>query len=291
MNEGGFKSDDGTFIHYEVMGEGSPLIFSYGLVCRKEHWQYQIDFFKSRYQIITFDYRGHHQSDFPQKSDNLSIEWCAKDLVNLIEHLRLKEAVCIGHSLGVPVSVLASLASSKIKALVLICGSMHNPFHHMFNTNKLHYLLLTSQKMYKFFPKTLSTIWGVFTKSTNRISYSLTSRFGFNPNTALKRDIVGYLESVNKIPFHVFISLISDYAKFDGRVLLEKISVPTLVIAGSKDVITPLSVMKELSEKIVKSSYVVIEGGSHNTHSDFPVETNLALSDFFKKIKYGIRDA
>src|SRR5690606_30748249 len=101
--KGLFQSRDGTAIYYETAGKGRPLIFCYGLMCRRDHWRRQLPHFESRYQIVQFDYRGHQRSALPRNDRNLTLEWCAKDIQDLMNFLNLEEAVCLGHSVGVPV--------------------------------------------------------------------------------------------------------------------------------------------------------------------------------------------
>ncbi|NDD05341.1 MAG: alpha/beta hydrolase, partial [Proteobacteria bacterium] len=100
-SQGLFKASDGTSLFFEVQGEGKPLVFCYGLTCRRDHWRHQIAYFAKNYQIITFDYRGHHNSSRPLNDQHLTLDWCANDLVDLFNHLRIQEAVVLGHSLGV----------------------------------------------------------------------------------------------------------------------------------------------------------------------------------------------
>src|SRR5262245_22063647 len=98
-----FPARDGTSLYYEVSGEGRPLVFCYGLLCRRDHWRHQLQHFRKRYRIVTFDYRGHNASGTPANDRHMTLEWCARDVEDLMNYLGLEEAVCLGHSLGVPV--------------------------------------------------------------------------------------------------------------------------------------------------------------------------------------------
>jgi pimeloyl-ACP methyl ester carboxylesterase len=284
--KGLFKARDGTSIYYEVRGQGQPLIFCYGLTCRREHWRHQIEFFSENYQIITFDYRGHHASSIPSNDHNLTIEWCARDLEDLLDHLKLKGAVCLGHSMGVPVLVQAAeLFGDRMHGMVFVCGAVHNPFQYMFYTDRLSSLYQAAATLFEAFPAASAKVWRQFT-GRNPISVFLTAQFGFNPDTAKEDDILGYLDGVNRTPLLVFHRLLQDYTRFDGRKILPGIKSPTLVVAGADDCITPLSIQRELVELLPKGELEMVPRGSHNTHTDFPEEVNRRIRYFLDKIGY-----
>jgi len=61
---------------------------------------------------------------------------------------------------------------------------------------------------------------------------------------------------------------------------LSKINIPTLVICGSEDKLSPPAVMKSMSEKISNSKFVLIEEAGHMTPIENPKEVNSAIKEF-----------
>ncbi len=284
--KGFFNSFDGTSIYYEVAGEGRPIIFCYGLVCRREHWRHQLAYFVNGYKVITFDYRGHHRSALPSNDRNLTLECCAKDVQGLIEHLDLKETVVFGHSMGVPVSAIAgSLCPEKILGLVLICGSVSNPFHGMFYTDRMDKFYQMTSKLFELAPGPVSQIWRRMTEF-NRLSFYMTSRLGFNPYLAEERDVLHYMEGVNQTAPVTFFSLLRDYTRLEGRPMLKKLKTPTLVIAGAADFITPMHLQEEMARLLPKGVLEKIPMGSHNAHTDLPEMVNQKIENFLERIDY-----
>lgn len=53
-------------LFYEVNGKGQPLLFIHGLGSSSRDWELQAAEFSKNYQVITFDLRGHGQSDKPR---------------------------------------------------------------------------------------------------------------------------------------------------------------------------------------------------------------------------------
>lgn len=283
---GFFKAEDGTALYYEVQGEGRPLVLCYGLTCRREHWRHQVSHFSQKYQVITFDYRGHHASDRPANDQNLTIDWCGRDVASLIDHLKLPEAVCFGHSMGVPVVVRAmQKVGDRVKGAVFVCGAVNDPFEHMFFTKKFGHVFRVYSLLCEWAPDLMGGMWKRFTES-NRVSYFLTSRLGFNPTHSQEEDVQGYMRGVAQTPLTVFYSLLSDYTKFDGERHLADLKSPVLVIAGEHDCITPLRVQQTMAERLPKGELCKVRFGSHNAHTDFPEQVNTSIEEFLKRIGY-----
>lgn len=286
-DESGFTvTRDGTSIYYEIRGEGRPLIFCYGLVCRIEHWRHQLKHFLKRYCLVTLDYRGHHRSALPDNDRHLTLEWCAFDIQDLMNHLGLSEAVCLGHSMGVPVAAtLASLEPGRVKGSVLICGSMNNPFQQMFHSNRMDTIYRLSSQLYELAPDAMSSIWRRLTIK-NRWNYLVTSRFGFNASLAAEQDVLSYMEGVHQTAFGVFQALLSDYVNLDGESLLKSVHCPILLVAGEEDCITPMDVQKKMASWAINGLLVTIPQGSHNAHTEIAHLVNKEIDLFLERLGY-----
>lgn len=71
---------------------------------------------------------------------------------------------------------------------------------------------------------------------------------------------------------------------FDRRADLERIAVPTLLVAGSDDKTAPPSVMQRMAEKIPGAELVVLEGCGHLGPMDQPAAFNAVLESFLRKL-------
>jgi pimeloyl-ACP methyl ester carboxylesterase len=283
------QSRDGTAIYYEVHGEGRPLLFCYGLLCRRDHWRYQLAHFASRYRVVLMDYRGHQRSALPKNENNLTLEWCARDIQDLMQFLELEEVACFGHSVGVPVLThLATLEPERVKANVFICGSVNNPFEQMLFTDRLDALFEASSHLFNFVPGAADSIWRTFT-GPHALAHFMASQLGFNPDVAQSRDVESYLQGVRETPPEVFYRLMQDYRKVDRLPLLKQSKIPTLVVAGDEDCITPWPVQEKIARLLPKGEIERIEGGSHNAHMDFPDQVNELIEGFLGRVGYGCK--
>ena len=90
---------NGVGIHYEVHGEGPPILLSHGYSATCRMWDGQIAALKDRYQVIVWDMRGHGQSDTPDQALFSEAETVA-DMVGILQACGIARAVIGGLSLG-----------------------------------------------------------------------------------------------------------------------------------------------------------------------------------------------
>jgi non-heme chloroperoxidase len=96
---GTVTTSDGTEIYYKDWGSGQPLVFSHGWPLSSDDWDAQLMFFLGHgYRVVAHDRRGHGRST--QTSDGHDMDHYADDLLAVVEHLDLHDAVHIGHSTG-----------------------------------------------------------------------------------------------------------------------------------------------------------------------------------------------
>ena len=75
--------------------------------------------------------------------------------------------------------------------------------------------------------------------------------------------------------------MFEDMMSFDGYAIAAKIELPTLIIAGDRDFVTPMKFQEELHESVKGSELIVVPYGSHCTQLDFPDYVNLRLEKHF----------
>ena len=283
---GSVPADDGTHLYYEVFGSGKTLLLCNGLLCQRSHWRHQVAYFAAKYQVVTFDYRGHNCSQFPQNDRHLTLEWCARDALSVLQSLQVDAAVLLGHSMGVPVAAKAALLSpAKVKAGVFICGTVTNPFESMFYSNRMNAVYRISDRIFDIAPGVITAFWKTLTRR-GRLSYFLTSQLGFNPNLVEEKDVWLYLDGVNANRLETFYQLLKDYTRDEPIDWLEQVRCPVLLIAGEDDLVTPIHLLENMAKRLPDSSMEKIPGGSHNAHADLPAVVNRRIDRFLQEIGY-----
>lgn len=274
---------DGTPLYYEVRGEGEPVVFIYGIACLMNHWHHQVRHFSNERKTVLFDLRGHHRSQPVLNTDNLSMECLGRDLITVIESLGLGRAHVVGHSFGAPVILEGYRQRPDLfRSLCFINGFAKNPIKGMFGLDVVEPFYHFVQAAYDQNPLVWDTIWRLAVD--NPVSMRLAALAGgFNLNLTHFKDIEVYARGVAQMDLRIFIKLFEELMKFDGDAVLPTISVPTLIISGQNDRVTPRKFQDDLKNNIPGAEFVLIPYGSHCTQLDFPDYVNLKLSEFWKK--------
>ncbi|MGL4307181.1 MAG: alpha/beta fold hydrolase [Mycobacteriaceae bacterium] len=95
-------TDDGISLNVQMYGpvDGEPIVFSHGWTCSAEYWNPQINAFAGKYRVITYDQRGHGRSEM--SAGALNADMLGDDLQAVLEATIIpgKKALLVGHSMG-----------------------------------------------------------------------------------------------------------------------------------------------------------------------------------------------
>lgn len=279
---GVFKTSDGAELYYEVRGEGEPIIFVYGIACVLNHWHHQLSYFSKRNKVYAFDLRGHAASTSPTP-EKLTVTGMAEDLIELMDHWGLKSAHLVGHSFGVPVVLQAyGLAPDRVKSLTFINGFAKNPIKGMFGLDVIEPFFHFAKNAYYQNRGLFNLIWR--NAVDNPLSILMSGLAGgFNLKVTQLKDIEIYARGVTQMSLDVFLPLFEDMMGFDGSDIAASIQVPTMIMTGDRDFVTPFKFQEELHHAIKGSEFVRIPYGSHCCQLDFPDYVNLKLEQFVSK--------
>lgn len=280
-SNGTFKTKDGAELYYEIRGTGEPIIFVYGIACLLNHWHHQLHgFAENGWQTYGYDLRGHHKSTIGDKS-KLSIMGLAEDLVELLDFWEIEKAHFVGHSFGVPVVLQAyELMPERVRSLAFINGFAQNPIQGMFGVDLAEPLFHLVRAAFEKSPELFKIGWKY--AIDNPVAILLASLAGgFNLQLTQFKDIEVYAHGVAQLDLEVFLTLFEDMMKFDGRKIASSISVPTLILTGERDSVTPYRFQENLHNLISGSELVRMPYGSHCCQLDFPDYVNLRLEKHF----------
>ncbi|MGH2729315.1 MAG: alpha/beta fold hydrolase, partial [Actinomycetota bacterium] len=113
-----FVEVDGVKLFYEEAGDGPPVVFSHGLFMDHEMFDPQVDVLQKEFRCVTWDERGHGQTD---AAGSWTYWDSAKDVLSLLDHLAIDAAVLVGMSQGGFLSLRAALlAPERVRGLVFI---------------------------------------------------------------------------------------------------------------------------------------------------------------------------
>ncbi|OGG00540.1 hypothetical protein A2Y99_04220 [Candidatus Gottesmanbacteria bacterium RBG_13_37_7] len=212
-------------IQYQIRkGRGIPLIFLHGGMGSSCIWKLmEPDFIDMTSSIVFPDLRGHGLSDRPLSKDDYLLEKHVDDINKIIDHHRFKEVILIGHCLGAMVTATyVYYYPEKIRKLVLINPGCGVPWY---ISNKIIKNILS------FICRKIIGA-NIIKSQKKRVDYfRFINTFDFNPKRIwADLKIMGTSSLANQ-----FMALM----EWDGTNYLKKINKPTLIIAGTKDLIFP----------------------------------------------------
>jgi pimeloyl-ACP methyl ester carboxylesterase len=112
---------DGVAIHYEVHGSGPAILLSHGYSSTCAMWAGQIERLSKSHTLITWDMRGHGQSDYPDDPAAYSEGATVADMAALLDAVGADKAVIGGLSLGGYMSLAFNRAHpERVTALLII---------------------------------------------------------------------------------------------------------------------------------------------------------------------------
>ena len=257
-------------LSYDDVGEGSiPIIFLHGYPFDKTMWELQLKFLKSTYRLIACDIRGFGKSTDGESA--LSIDLFTDDLIKFMNKLSIAKAIMCGLSMGGYIALNAlKRFPDRFEALIL-CDTQC-----LADTTEL------KEKRYR----TIDEI------KANGVTHF---NDGFIKSVFHKDSITDRIELVDQLRSIVFSnsqnSIIQGLVALAGRSemcsTLSDISIPTLIMCGREDEVTPLA-QSELMNKQIKGSILqVIEHAGHVSNLEQPNEFNIHLREFLTTVSDG----
>jgi pimeloyl-ACP methyl ester carboxylesterase len=276
-----FTSFDGTSIAYQRRGPaGAPVVvFANGLGGTVEAFRHVYAALGDQVRTLCWDYRGLYRSARPRDLGTLAIPNHARDLEALLVHEDVHEAVLVGWSMGVQVNFEYFRAHRhRVRGLVAINGTYGSPFR----------TALASRLSRHVIPPLLSVMKNQ-ARWVSRISHRAVAWDGLVPaivraglaspriDAQALADVAGDFKNLD---FALYAEQLERLGEHDARDILPAVDVPTLIIAGDRDLMTPLFTAQKMNRAIAGSRLVVLPGGSHYTPLEFPDEIGRHVRGF-----------
>ncbi|MEO8240061.1 MAG: alpha/beta hydrolase [Flavobacterium sp.] len=250
-----------TKISYTDSGEGTAIVLLHGFLENKKMWQEYIALFSESYRIITIDLLGHGESNclgyIHSMEDNANV------VHEVLEHLQIKKAIILGHSMG---------------------GYVSLAFAELYPENTQKLILLNSTSKEDSAEKKLNrtrAIKAVKQNYVNFVSLAIANLFSENNRTRLAEEIEKVKTQALKTPLQgIVASLEGMKIRKDRETLLRKNLFPVLLILGKKD---PVLNYEESITQIENTSVKLISfDDGHMSHIENKEELKKVLLEFFK---------
>jgi pimeloyl-ACP methyl ester carboxylesterase len=278
---GSAETPDGAVLHWRADGEGSrALIASNGIGVSTFFWRRLAQHFSLTHTFVTWDYRGHGESPVPTSPENLTIPLCARDLWTVAGAVGLSEAVLLGHSMGSQVILEAYRQhQGRVQALIPMLGTSGKVLGSFLGAAKLEPLLRllievgsANAQLAEQAVRAVLRVPGVWeaVKALGMV----------HPDLCPKEDFESYFEHLSQLDLRGYFALARDLLSHDASDLLPEVRVPTLVIAGERDLFIPLARSREMAAQIPGAELLVIREGSHAAMVEQPELLALSVEKF-----------
>ncbi len=258
-------------IYYEVHGRGQPVVFLSETACDGEVWKiYQVPEFSKDHQVVIHDYRGTGQSSKP--SIDYTTRMFCDDLVALLDHLEVENAIVIGHSMGGRVAQLLALDHPhKVKKLILASTGAHYP--------------LTKGLPLKICKEMIE--WGYEKyERDHSILVGFTDEFARQYPERVEHYLKVRMANLCPVEFYLRHLIARQSHDTSGR--LKDIKAPTLILVGADDRNMTSEINHRMSAEILangipNSKLVVLENERHSYFFVNPDNTHKIIRDFIKE--------
>lgn len=276
------QAQDGTSLYYRAIGSGLPLLACNGFAVTNTFWKTVEKFFAPRLHFLNWDYKGHGLSNQPNDWRTVTIEHFADDAVRILDHLRIEQAVLMGHSMGVQVIFeLYHRYPDRVLALIPVCGSFGRPFDTFLHTSFMRYFFTLPYFATFLFPASMKKFLSLATLEP--IAGAIAETIGVNKHLMDLDAMTEYYVHLGQIDPKLFFTLARNMQQHSAESYLKEIAVPTLIIAGAKDHFTPIWINLKMHEQICNSELLVIPEGQHVAQMEMPKLTHCRIDAFLRK--------
>jgi 3-oxoadipate enol-lactonase len=262
------RATDGVRIHYQELGwpKGEPILMIQGLGADLKGWTLQRLRFAPRYRTIALDNRGAGRSDKP--FGRYTLEQMAEDAVSVLDAAGVDRAHVMGASMGGAIAqILAVRHPERVRSLVLACTACEN---HAWRRELLAQWAAVANERGMREMSQRAMRWLVGGRSLRRYSPAL--------------GMLGPLAM--RMPSYAFASQVRAILDIDDsiRFQLKSLDVPTLVVVGNQDILTPRGDSEQLAELIPGAELVVISGAAHGLMVEHASTFNRVVARFLSSV-------
>jgi len=252
----------------KVLGKGTqPMLFAHGFGCDQNMWRFITKEFEDDYRIILFDYVGSGQSDLAAYDAGRysTLKGYAGDLLDIVRELDLRDIVFVGHSVSSMIGVLAANEEpDRFERLILIGPSPRyineGTYVGGFERKDIDGLF---EMMDRNFIGWANFLAPAIMKNSDQpeLGEELTASFCSTDPVIARR----FAEAT-------FLA--------DNREDLAGVTIPSLILQCSDDMVAPEAVGEYLKDQLANSTLKVMKATGHCPHMSHPEETVALIKEY-----------
>jgi 3-oxoadipate enol-lactonase len=248
-------------IGFDVAGGGdaTPIVFLHGVGSDKSIWAPQLVHFGKTRRAVVFDYPGYGESELVEHATR--DDFAAAILAGM-DALGIGQAHVCGLSLGGVVTIAIHAAASDRCASLIIADSfaVHPDGQGIYDRSVAASSAMTMREL-----------------AEARTDVLL----GSAATPGLRAEIVETIASIDPIAFRLGAAAVW---LADQRERVSEITVPTLILVGEEDRVTPPPLSEELARMVPGSCLAIIPAAGHLTNAEQPELFNEAIESFLSEL-------
>jgi pimeloyl-ACP methyl ester carboxylesterase len=254
-------------IHYVIEGNGEPLVILHGMGNNSESWKKQVKELSKQFTVIAWDAPGYGKSSDP-KEELKEFKQFADVLKGFIEKLDYQSVTLLGHSKGSAIALdFCYRFPHMVDALIISDATRGSAaLSKEENERKLKNRL---QNIETLNPKELAAL---------RVKELLSPQ----PDPDVKKEAERIYSQIRPMGFR---SVAYSLFHLNQMQILSSIKVPTLIICGELDKVTPISESQIFHNSIQNSKFVTIPGTGHLCYQEKPDAFNSIILDFVNSLQ------
>ena len=242
------------------------IIFIHGFPLNKTMWDKQVELLKTDFRVITYDIRGHGESD--AGNDPFSIDLLVSDLIGFMNVLEIDKASICGLSMGGYIALNAiENYPERFEAMVLCDTNCISDPHEVKE-------------------KRMATVENIIKEGVDKYAIASIPNLFAPESLKLKVTEVASVKNMilNTSELVLCSTLLALASRQETCSKLTDINIPVLILVGDKDIITPPAAAKNMHDKIENSTLEVIEHAGHLSNLENPELFNHHLIKFFELV-------
>jgi len=241
-------------------GTCPAILLLHGSGVSARSWTFQLQNLGHALRILAIDLPGHGESD---PIDNMTLEGYADAARGLLDALGTGPVLVAGHSLGGAVAqVLAARHPEMVRGLVLLSTCVNLPETNGF----LH-------RFYRYLPASIQKV----------LFFSTAKKILFSPSASREAILLGMEELRACRPETILRDMAAAQA-MDLQEVAQGLRVPTLILCGNRDKLTPPAFSARLRELISDSRLLIVAGAGHMLPLETPGRVSEELLEFVNSV-------
>jgi pimeloyl-ACP methyl ester carboxylesterase len=298
-------TDDGLTLHAEVdevapyagetrrssrsaTGGAEPtLVFVHGFALNLDCWHFQRQHFRGRHRLVFYDQRSHGRSERTDK-EHATIDQLGHDLRRVLEQVAPEgPVVLVGHSMG-GMSIMAfaehhpDVFSARVRGVALISTSAGG-----LKTHRVVSKLIPDAIGGQLGPRLIAALSRApelvdqVRRRGSNLGFLVVEKFAFGEDVP-----ASYVEFVDNMlaatPFEVLALFFPNFDALDKfNVLSSFARIPTYVVGGTRDVLTPIGHSRRIASRLPDAKLVECPGAGHMAIMEQKDVVNAALDELY----------